>query len=891
MKTAGALSLLGNLAGQGLLLRNGAWHPHRAPATSLPPATVLFGAKAAPDEVQSIFRAPSSWNLPYELMPHLVLPPSRPLPLGRNVTSLVEAMEEAAAEPAGPVMVIGPRGTPKNELGILAHYGFLVEEEEEGRTRELGVELKVPGEEPAAPLFVVDCALEKEQVEQTLFGVRLGRRGGRGLLKYMEMHRRQLLDSDAPPPSLLLTNCHAAPEGLCARVAESLSRQESPPKLILTSEYPLEAPEVRLTVSVSELVVRTPSSVARHLLKECWTYADPPTPPPLLTRSAAALDRHDWPGNDEELRATVVRAIGAAVTSRASNITSEFLFPVAAKEKERVRDLLPFMMPPTSWFPVWGKSRYSMDLRDAIQEAAADRRSRVLIVGEAGLHKTDIASLIHQLSAPVQTCATGKAGGLLLRVQFDGQPLNLETRMAPLLRALNASPLGDACTCATVILTDVQAVNQQDLARLLTSRAWTLNAADEEASGGAVAENRTYARFILTSSKRLPQLEEALKNARKAVRGVKLIKLAPLRARKMDLPDELDYAVNCAAAQLGVPRPRITQEALRAIEAFPFSKDNIRELESMVVRALVQLEPGAELTEETLWPSERYVTLQRLRWNLFRMLPELWKVARSPQWPEALNYGFTRWAFLAGVAVLWWGPQGRDDNFVLNLFWAWWWPLVLLTYPLVGRLWCSVCPFMIWGETWQRALVAMGAEMRTWPRKDDLAAWSPWIMFTLFSAILLWEQLWDLEHTANLSGWLLVLITAGSVTASTFFEKRLWCRHLCPIGGMNGLYSKLAMTELRSNRGICSANCSTYGCFKVRKKERPPPGRLPPLTARRCYLAGGPGDPSSGHGDQWLPPGLAPRPAHRQSRLHPMLHLCQGLPPRFRPARSQAARL
>ena len=65
-----------------------------------------------------------------------------------------------------------------------------------------------------------------------------------------------------------------------------------------------------------------------------------------------------------------------------------------------------------------------------------------------------------------------------------------------------------------------------------------------------------------------------------------------------------------------------------------------------------------------------------------------------------------------------------------------------------------------------------------------------------------------------MSSALLLLITAGAVVGSTFFEKRVWCRYLCPIGGMNGLYAKLALTEVRAERGICSATCSTYGCYK-----------------------------------------------------------------------------
>jgi polyferredoxin len=39
-----------------------------------------------------------------------------------------------------------------------------------------------------------------------------------------------------------------------------------------------------------------------------------------------------------------------------------------------------------------------------------------------------------------------------------------------------------------------------------------------------------------------------------------------------------------------------------------------------------------------------------------------------------------------------------------------------------------------------------------------------------------WEEVWDLPNTAYLSSWLLLLITAGAVVCSAFFERRLWCR-------------------------------------------------------------------------------------------------------------------
>jgi len=68
--------------------------------------------------------------------------------------------------------------------------------------------------------------------------------------------------------------------------------------------------------------------------------------------------------------------------------------------------------------------------------------------------------------------------------------------------------------------------------------------------------------------------------------------------------------------------------------------------------------------------------------------------------------------------------------------------------------------------------------------------------------------------SARLSSALLLLITEGAVLSSLFLEKRWWCRHLCQIGGMNGLFARLSITELCAQAGACSGTCSSYSCFK-----------------------------------------------------------------------------
>ncbi|KIZ02049.1 nitrogen assimilation regulatory protein [Monoraphidium neglectum] len=199
--------------------------------------------------------------------------------------------------------------------------------------------------------------------------------------------------------------------------------------------------------------------------------------------------------------------------------------------------------------------------------------------------------------------------------------------------------------------------------------------------------------------------------------------------------------------------------------------------------------------------------------DLLEAAPWLRALLRSEAWPEALNHGFTKYAFAFVLAGLTFGPQDRDHNGLLNMFWAWWWPGVYLAYPFVGRVWCSLCPFMIWGEAAQRWRVAHGAQLKKWP-KQEMESYGVWAMVALFAGILVWEEAWDLPHSGALSAALLALITAGAVATSVVYEKRMWCRYLCPIGAMNGLMAKLSMTEVRGRNGVCRGSCSSYACLK-----------------------------------------------------------------------------
>jgi transcriptional regulator with AAA-type ATPase domain/NAD-dependent dihydropyrimidine dehydrogenase PreA subunit len=458
-------------------------------------------------------------------------------------------------------------------------------------------------------------------------------------------------------------------------------------------------------------------------------------------------------------------------------------------EQERSIALRPYLVTKAQRGIV-GTSRYAVRLREQIREAAADRKS-VDIFGEPGLEKDNIAALIH-FGSPKRrepiikvNCGILQTSGSDLFGRAGGKPGLLEW-------------LGEG----TLVFNNIQELPNELLPavkQLLQTGTYT----PVSRPGEPAAQLRpSRARILIVSEKSQSRIQRCVGH---------IIKVPPLRVRKADIKTQVEYYISLYTRARGIPKPHITPEALRRLQSYDFP-GNLKELKNLVERAIVQAGEASELTEEIFWPAE--VKKKRFRVNLLNAYPSLRKFLRSPWWPDRINYGFTAAAFAIIIVVLFVGPQTRDRNFVLNLFWAWWWPFFLFLFPFLGRVWCSVCPFMIYGEITQKlSLWFFPRQLKRWPRQQA-EKWGGWFMFGLFTLIFLWEELWKLENTAYLSACLLLLITAGAMIFSAIFERRFWCRYLCPIGGMNGLFAKLSMTELRAQQGICSATCTTYQCYK-----------------------------------------------------------------------------
>jgi hypothetical protein len=199
-----------------------------------------------------------------------------------------------------------------------------------------------------------------------------------------------------------------------------------------------------------------------------------------------------------------------------------------------------------------------------------------------------------------------------------------------------------------------------------------------------------------------------------------------------------------------------------------------------------------------------------------RMLKSRWL-----QWSLiALTLPLFILAILAGL----FGTPSGSRNFGIVFVWIVWWALViLLLVPFGSRLWCTMCPIPAPGEWLQRRALVQprpGSRLYTlgwkWPRRFN-NIWlqnASFLALALFSAIILTNPF--------ASALVLVSFAVVALATSLLYERRTFCRYLCPVGGFIGLYSQLAPVELRvKDHAICAThrdktcyigNEEGYGC-------------------------------------------------------------------------------
>lgn len=171
------------------------------------------------------------------------------------------------------------------------------------------------------------------------------------------------------------------------------------------------------------------------------------------------------------------------------------------------------------------------------------------------------------------------------------------------------------------------------------------------------------------------------------------------------------------------------------------------------------------------------------------------KIIVAAQWLVVLGY----FVLVALPAFLPLPPEEAHiwDNltrFAQFVFWGIWWPFVILSIMALGRVWCGVlCPEGALAEWTSR--FGLGRGIPRW------MTWGGW-PFVAFVSTTVFGQMTSVYEYPKPALLILGGSTLAAVTVGLLYgrDKRVWCRHLCPVSGVFGLLAKIAPVHFKVDR-------------------------------------------------------------------------------------------
>ena len=517
---------------------------------------------------------------------------------------------------------------------------------------------------------------------------------------------------------------------------------------------------------------------------------------------------------------------------------------VKAGEKERAYQQFVSQQDDLSLPELIGQTKVINRLRKKLNEAAQNDLP-VLICGEPGTEDLVVAGNIHKnssnssapfLSMDAENIALEGYGAVL---ESDSGMLQLEMAQSSVLfgyedKAFSFSKarglgLLQICRQGSVVIRNIDKLTRGVQEKLLDY----LHNGTFMTVGGQKPISSS-ARIIATTSKNLDTFAEIGEFNRDLLQLLQSHQMSvpPISKRKSDLRLLVDFIIimECFKTPDRKLIKGVSPEAYQRIMEYDWP-GNMDELQ-IVVRRAINLAQSDYLMPEDIFigmaPPEGKYTINLLQ---FDNVKKYFSSRSIHVWLQIVTATVFSLIFLMSFT----GSRSPNSNIALLLVWAMWEPLLVISWFIGARIWCSVCPMGAVNDLLSR----IGKKKLKVPA--FIRDYGVYISAVGLAVIILAEVTTKMHYSPRATGFLLLSIVSFAMLSGILFDRRVWCRYLCPLGTLGAVFSGCSIVEWRSNNSICDSSCKDNICYKGDTVTRGCPLYQGPFSLhsnQNCILCG-----------------------------------------------------
>jgi transcriptional regulator with AAA-type ATPase domain len=473
------------------------------------------------------------------------------------------------------------------------------------------------------------------------------------------------------------------------------------------------------------------------------------------------------------------------------------------EEKRKRRDNLKDIITSTD-VKIIGQDRKILEAKNRVEEIAKTGKT-ALIIGPTGTGKRTFARYFHQVSPhpdypyveiSIADLEEKQAGASLFGIEPDPGVTHMKGQIGYI----------EMIGMGTLAIAHAELLDAHQQSKLVTylKYGWFHRVYGQKS---IKAKTRV---ILMATGTEAEIMEKFIPELREELLKYKII-LPPLIQRLKDIPILADYYLRTFARKNGKRISGLSREATERLVSYTWP-GNVKELENVIQRAAIVSSEDVIIPGDLIFvvPSEKEIhKLNLLRNEKIRNFLRHPLIPRIFIWFNVLMViimaGFT---LIGGLLPAGHPLQEPGNNPGMLITWLIWFPLLPISAFLLGRIWCGMCPIAGIGDFFARF------KKFNLPAPKFLKSMNFWLVILAFLFLEFTEELFGVADKPLATGLLLVIIISLSVLFCILFERKTFCRYVCPLAAVLGTYGTLSVAEVRGNKKVCQTQCGQHTCFK-----------------------------------------------------------------------------